>query len=219
MLRTPVKMFRVKELLLSAETFNDPIFEYHLKYFRWYGYVASEEQPRPWFSLFRCTLFTASIWISCALMLARVFRGYEHLNDGATSCATAVQYFAVSIATLNAYVQRDSESVDWKEYHGNWKPFSRSHCSFANCPFGYKEYHDRSRWPGDGYAFSNPGVHPYHHSDAVGALGGGRLDRLGRLHLQDYLPAPIRLQYSRRATRRGAAHPIVSALSLWRAMR
>ncbi|EDV36853.1 uncharacterized protein Dana_GF13164 [Drosophila ananassae] len=100
-------MFRVKELLLSAETFNDPIFEYHLKYFRWYGYVASEEQPRPWFSLFRCTLFTASIWISCALMLARVFRGYEHLNDGATSCATAVQYFAVSIATLNAYVQRD----------------------------------------------------------------------------------------------------------------
>ncbi|KAH8279241.1 hypothetical protein KR026_004576 [Drosophila bipectinata] len=100
-------MFKVKELLLSAETFKDPLFEYHLKYFRWYGYVASEEEPRPWFSLFRCTLFTASIWISCGLMLARVFRGYESLNDGATSCATAVQYFAVSIATLNAYVQRD----------------------------------------------------------------------------------------------------------------
>lgn len=137
-------MFRVKELLLSAETFNDPIFEHHLKYFRWYGYVASEEQSRPWFSLFRCTLFTASIWISCALMLARVFRGYEHLNDGATSCATTVQYFAVSIATLNAYVQRDSESL-WSSIlnHDKEKPFSRSHCPFADCPFRNKEYHDR----------------------------------------------------------------------------
>ncbi|KAH8270767.1 hypothetical protein KR018_001022 [Drosophila ironensis] len=102
-------MFRVKELLLSQETFKDPIFKTHLRYFRWYGYVASEDQRRPWFSLLRCTIFTASIWVSCALMLARVFRGYENLNDGATSCATAVQYFAVSIATLNAYVQRKSE--------------------------------------------------------------------------------------------------------------
>ncbi|KAH8401461.1 hypothetical protein KR009_005727 [Drosophila setifemur] len=104
-------MFKVKELLLRKETFNDPIFSTHLRCFRWYGYVASEEQLRPWVSLFRCTFFTASIWVSCALMLARVFRGYEKLNDGATSCATAVQYFAVSIATLNAYVQRDSEYI------------------------------------------------------------------------------------------------------------
>ncbi|XP_032572302.1 odorant receptor 56a isoform X2 [Drosophila sechellia] len=70
-------MFKVKDLLLSPTTFDDPIFGTHLR-------------------CFQC----------CALMLARVFRGYENLNDGATSYATAVQYFAVSIATFNAYVQR-----------------------------------------------------------------------------------------------------------------
>ncbi|XP_016941838.3 odorant receptor 56a [Drosophila suzukii] len=100
-------MFKVKDLLLSPETFEDPIFRTHLRCFRWYGYVASKDQKRPWLSLLRCTVFTASIWLSCALMLARVFRGYENLNDGATSWATAVQYFTVSIATLNAYVQRE----------------------------------------------------------------------------------------------------------------
>ncbi|XP_037713972.1 odorant receptor 56a [Drosophila subpulchrella] len=100
-------MFKVKELLLSPEIFEDPIFRTHLRCFRWYGYVASKDQKRPWFSLLRCTVFTASIWLSCALMLARVFRGFENLNDGATSWATAVQYFTVSIATLNAYVQRE----------------------------------------------------------------------------------------------------------------
>ncbi|KAH8258034.1 hypothetical protein KR038_004864 [Drosophila bunnanda] len=100
-------MFRVRELLLSRKTFETPIFQTHLRCFRWYGYVASEDQKKAWFSLLRCTVFTASIWLSCALMLGRVFRGYEKLIDGATSCATAVQYFTVSIATLNAYVQRD----------------------------------------------------------------------------------------------------------------
>jgi len=102
-------MFKVKDLLLSPTTFEDPIFGTHLRYFQWYGYVASKDQNRPLLSLIRCTILTASIWLSCALMLARVFRGYENLNDGATSYATAVQYFAVSIATFNAYVQRDSK--------------------------------------------------------------------------------------------------------------
>ncbi|EDX07852.1 odorant receptor 56a [Drosophila simulans] len=99
-------MFKVKDLLLSPTTFEDPIFGTHLRCFQWYGYVASKDQIRPLLSLIRCTILTASIWLSCALMLARVFRGYENLNDGATSYATAVQYFAVSIATFNAYVQR-----------------------------------------------------------------------------------------------------------------
>jgi len=79
-------MFKVKDLLLSPETFEDPIFKTHLRCFRLYGYVASKDQKRPWLSLLRCTVFTASIWLSCALMLARVFRGYENLNDGATNC-------------------------------------------------------------------------------------------------------------------------------------
>ncbi|XP_017125650.1 odorant receptor 56a isoform X1 [Drosophila elegans] len=100
-------MFRVKDLLLAPETFDDPIFRNHLCGFRLYGYVASTDQKRPWFSLVRCIFFTVSLWMCCALMLARVFRGYENLNDGATSWATAVQYFAMSIATLNAIVQRD----------------------------------------------------------------------------------------------------------------
>ncbi|XP_033154321.1 odorant receptor 56a [Drosophila mauritiana] len=100
-------MFKVKDLLLSPTTFEDPIFGTHLRCFQWYGYVASKDQNRPLLSLIRCTILTASIWLSCALMLARVFRGYENLNDGATSYATAVQYFAVSIATFNAYRQRD----------------------------------------------------------------------------------------------------------------
>ncbi|KAL7738485.1 hypothetical protein ACLKA6_006793 [Drosophila palustris] len=101
-------MFKVKELLLSPDSFENPIFRMHLHCFSWYGYVASTEQAHPWFSLIRCTIFTASIWISCALMLTRVFLSgsYENLSDGATSWATAVQFIAVSIATLNAYVQR-----------------------------------------------------------------------------------------------------------------
>ncbi|XP_016976774.1 odorant receptor 56a [Drosophila rhopaloa] len=99
-------MFRVKDLRLSPETFDDPIFAFHLRCFRWYGYVASTDQRRPWFSLCRGIFFTASLWLGCALMLVRVFRGYENLNDGATSWATAVQYVAMSIATFNAYVQR-----------------------------------------------------------------------------------------------------------------
>ncbi|XP_068147471.1 odorant receptor 56a [Drosophila tropicalis] len=100
-------MYKVNELLLSPDTFDNPIFCIHLRCFRWYGYVASRREIKPWKSLARCTILTASIWLSCMLMLARVFRGYEKLNDGATSCATAVQYFAVSIATLNAYLQRE----------------------------------------------------------------------------------------------------------------
>lgn len=102
-------MYKVKELQLSTDSFDNPLFRLHLRCFRWYGYVASIEQRHPWLALLRCTIFTASIWLSCALMLLRLFlsRGYESINDGATSWATAVQYFAVSIATLNAYVQRE----------------------------------------------------------------------------------------------------------------
>ncbi|XP_030387798.1 odorant receptor 56a [Scaptodrosophila lebanonensis] len=100
-------MYKGKDLLLSPDTFNDPIFSTHLRCFRWYGYVSSRNQRNPWLHLLRCTIFTASIWLSCVLLLARVVRGYDNLNDGATTCATAVQYFAVSIATLNAYVQRE----------------------------------------------------------------------------------------------------------------
>ncbi|KRF79355.1 uncharacterized protein Dvir_GJ21406, isoform C [Drosophila virilis] len=104
-----VKMYKVKELQLTPDSFDNPIFRIHLRCFRWYGYVASMEQRHPWLSLVRCTIFTSSIWLSCALMLLRQFlaRGYENLNDGATSWATAVQYFTVSIATLNAYMQRE----------------------------------------------------------------------------------------------------------------
>ncbi|EDV98273.1 odorant receptor 56a [Drosophila grimshawi] len=101
-------MYKVKELLLRPESFEDPLFRIHLRCFQVYGYVASIEQRHPWLALIRCTIFTASIWLSCALMLTRGFlaRGYDNINDGATSWATAVQYSAVSIATLNALVQR-----------------------------------------------------------------------------------------------------------------
>jgi len=104
-------MFKVKELLLSPDNFENPIFRMHLHYFSWYGYVPSTTTAHPWFSLTRCIIFTVSIWICCALMLTRVFlsSSYENLSDGATSWATAVQFFAVSIATLNAYVQRKRE--------------------------------------------------------------------------------------------------------------
>ncbi|EDW10438.1 odorant receptor 56a [Drosophila mojavensis] len=102
-------MYKVKELQLTQDSFDNPIFSLHLRCFRWYGYVASIEQRHPWLSLIRCTIFTASIWVSCGMMLSRLFfsRGYESINEDATSWATAVQYFAVSIATLNAYVQRE----------------------------------------------------------------------------------------------------------------
>lgn len=104
-------MFQVKELLLSPDTFENPIFKIHLVCFRWYGYVACSEQAHPHLALLRCTIFTASIWVSCALMLTSVSLAskYESLSDAATSWATAVQYFAVSIATLNAFVQRQRE--------------------------------------------------------------------------------------------------------------
>ncbi|KAH8418337.1 hypothetical protein KR222_000101 [Zaprionus bogoriensis] len=102
-------MFKVQELLLSPDTFENVIFKLHLHCFRFYGYVASTEQQHPRLALVRCTIFTASIWVSCALMLTSVClaSSFERLSDGATSWATAVQYFAVSIATLNAYVQRE----------------------------------------------------------------------------------------------------------------
>ncbi|XP_034651433.1 odorant receptor 56a-like [Drosophila subobscura] len=99
-------MPRVKELNLSHDIFENIIFHLHLRCFRLYGYVASKDQCRPWLSLARCIFFTACIWLTCVLMLARVFQGYESLIDGAITCATTVQYLAVSISTLNAIVQR-----------------------------------------------------------------------------------------------------------------
>ncbi|XP_034108686.1 odorant receptor 56a [Drosophila nasuta] len=118
-------MFKVKELQLSPDIFENPLFRMHLHCFQWYGYVASTEQSHPWFSLIRCIVFTASIWISCALMLTRVFLSgsYENLSVGATSWATAVQYFAVSIATLNAYMQRERVVFMLRQAHADLQAF------------------------------------------------------------------------------------------------
>ncbi|XP_026841515.1 odorant receptor 56a [Drosophila persimilis] len=110
-------MFRAKELLLPRGIFENPMLRLHLRCFRLYGYVASNYQRRPWLSQSRCILFTASIWVSCVLMLARVFQGYERLNDGATTCATALQYFTVSIATINAIVRRERVVSMLREVH------------------------------------------------------------------------------------------------------
>ncbi|SPP75495.1 blast:Odorant receptor 56a [Drosophila guanche] len=72
-------MFKYKELLLSRRIFENPILHLHLRCFRLYDYVAmSKDQSRPWLSLARCIFFTGSVWLSCVLMLTRVFHGYGH---------------------------------------------------------------------------------------------------------------------------------------------
>ncbi|XP_017836731.1 odorant receptor 56a [Drosophila busckii] len=114
-------MFKVKELLLTPELFENPIFRIHLRCFQLYGYVASEEQRQPGLALVRCCVFTASIWLSCALMFTRnvLALSYEQLSDGATNWATAVQYFAVSIATMNAFAQRERVVVMLRGAHAD----------------------------------------------------------------------------------------------------
>ncbi|BFG03573.1 odorant receptor 56a-like [Drosophila madeirensis] len=102
-------MFKYKEMLLSRRIFENPILHLHLRCFHLYGYVASKDQFRPWLSLARCIFLTGSVWLSCVLMLTRVFQGYDSLKDRVLCLATAVLYFSMSAITLNALVQRKRE--------------------------------------------------------------------------------------------------------------